>query len=259
MPSFNGLEYEVRGAGQPIVFLHAGISDMGMWDDQTAYFSGQYQVIRYDLRGYGKSPITSGEFSHVEDLDALLTHLNLASVVLVGCSIGGTTVLDYTLAHPDKVKALVLVGADPSGYEIQGEPPQALLNMQEALQSQNMPDALEYGAQLWVDGEGRTADQVDAALRNRVKQSLLIVFQNYGVGTNKPPAVLAVNHLADVHVPALIIVGKEDHPGLHSAAELMAAGIAGARLVVIEDTAHVPSMEKPAEFNRIVAEFLTAL
>ncbi|MBZ0308074.1 MAG: alpha/beta hydrolase, partial [Anaerolineae bacterium] len=181
MPSFNGLVYEVRGAGQPIVFLHAGISDMGMWDDQTAYFSGQYQVIRYDLRGCGKSPIIPGEISHVEDLDALLTHLNLASVVLVGCSMGGTTALDYTLAHPDKVKALVLVGADPSGYELQGEPPQALLKMQEALQNQNLPDALEYAAQLWVDGEGRTPDQVDSALRDRVKQTVLIMFQNYGV------------------------------------------------------------------------------
>lgn len=257
----NGTEihYEIRGTGQPLVFVHAGISDIGMWDGQWDSFTQNYQVLRHDLRGSGKTKPVDSEYSHIDDLHALLQHLNLTSAILVGCSMCGTTVIDYTLAHPENVKALVVVGADPSGYEMKGDPPANIIKMQESLQQGDLDSAVEYGARVWVDGERRTPNKVDSSVRERVKHTLKIMFGNYGIGKEKPPARPAVDRLHEIAVPTLLMVGDEDHPELIEAAQLMERAIPNAHLVLLADTAHVPSMEKSTEFNHLLARFLHTL
>src|SRR5258708_4040363 len=109
--------YEIVGTGHPLVLIHAGIADSRMWDDQIAAFSQHYQVIRYDVRGYGKTNSLSGPSSVVDDLYKLLTALNLSSVYLLGLSMGGGIAIDFTLTHPDMVAALIASAPALSGYE----------------------------------------------------------------------------------------------------------------------------------------------
>jgi pimeloyl-ACP methyl ester carboxylesterase len=102
------LHYEIKGKGHTIVLIHGGLADSRLWDDQFTKFSKNFRVIRYDLRGFGKSDFPVGAFSHVEDLYALLKFLKVEKVSLVGLSLGGIIAADFTLEHPETVEALVL-------------------------------------------------------------------------------------------------------------------------------------------------------
>ena len=97
------LHYEVAGEGGPLVLVHAGISDSGMWDAQVDAFSRHYRTIRYDLRGFGRSLMVPGPFSHHADLRALLDALGVNRAAFVGCSMGGDAVLNLALDECCKV------------------------------------------------------------------------------------------------------------------------------------------------------------
>ncbi len=113
--------YDVTGTGHPLVLTHAGIADHRMWDDQVATFAAHYQVIRWDIRGFGQSQMVAGPFSPSNDLYELLRFLQIKHVYLMGCSIGGSLTIDFALEHPDLVAALIPVAAGVSGFQDHGE------------------------------------------------------------------------------------------------------------------------------------------
>src|SRR5437868_14453827 len=100
--------YETAGAGQPLIMIHAGVADSRQWNNEFAFFAQRMRVVRYDLRGYGKSLPVDGEFSNMGDLLALLAHLQIDQpAVIMGCSMGGGLALDVALAHPSRERALI--------------------------------------------------------------------------------------------------------------------------------------------------------
>ena len=111
------LYFEVCGDGPALVFIHAGVSDHRMWAPQVDAFASKFKVMRYDLRGFGKSTMPQEKFALRDDLLALLRHLGITKAALVGCSMGGATAIDFTLEHPEMVSALVPVGAGVSGWD----------------------------------------------------------------------------------------------------------------------------------------------
>ena len=115
--------YEIAGEGRPLVLVHAGIADSRMWNEQFHAFAEQYQVIRYDRRGFGKTTMVAGPYAHQQDLYDLLQFLGIEEACFVGCSQGGKTVIDFTLEHPAMVQALVLVASALSGFSFAGTPP----------------------------------------------------------------------------------------------------------------------------------------
>jgi 3-oxoadipate enol-lactonase len=116
------LYYEIAGEGEPLVLVHAGIADSRMWDGQLAAFAHRYRVIRYDMRGFSRSGMVEGPYAHHEDLRALLDSLDIEHAFLVGCSIGGGTIIDFALQNPGRGRALVLVGSAVSGFETESDP-----------------------------------------------------------------------------------------------------------------------------------------
>ena len=96
--------YEIRGKGHPLVLVHGGLMDRRMWDDQFEFFARDYKVIRYDVRGHGRSAVPSEPFSHTHDLYGLLNYLNIESTYLIGLSMGGAIAIDFVLEHPDRLK-----------------------------------------------------------------------------------------------------------------------------------------------------------
>lgn len=255
------LAYEVAGEGETIIFAHAGFLDSGMWDDQWQIFSQKYQVIRYDMRGYGNSDALQGPTSRREELHALLTHLGIESAYLVGCSMGGEMMLDFTLEHPPMVKALVMVNSTPSGFELQGVPPADVLALIDATQKGDLARVSELQLRIWIDGPYRQPHQVSPEVRQRAWSMTQTPVRRMTWATAdmqpaNPLAPAAVQQLSNVHVPTLIVVGTLDDPEIQRAGDVLAAGIAGAQKAIIDNAAHIPSMEQPKEFNRLVLEFL---
>ena len=109
------IHFESACAGPAVVFIHAGVSDRRMWDPQFDYFADKFHVVRYDLRGFGKSEKPDLSYSNRADLGKVLQFLGIEKAALVGCSMGGSTAIDFTLEHPERVVALVTVGSGVSG------------------------------------------------------------------------------------------------------------------------------------------------
>jgi len=253
--------YEVMGAGEPLVLIHAGIADCSMWDEQCHVFAQQYQVIRYDMRGYGQTALVDEPYAHYQDLKSLLDFLGIQQAHVLGCSLGGTTALDFTLAYPSRVRSLIAVACRPEGYVFQSAPPPQLDAMEAAFQAGDFEQLSELEVQLWVDGPSRTPDQVDAALRDRVRAMNVVALKNEAaeVGQPQPLDPPAAQRLAEISAPTLVVIGDLDRSVMLSAADFMTQTIPHAHKVVIEGTAHLPSMEKPALVNQIVLDFIGKL
>ncbi len=256
------LYYEVAGEGHPLVFIHAGIADSRMWDDQFPVFARQYRVIRYDQRGFGKSEPVAGEFSYREDLLGLLRTLKIERTYVVACSMGGKTAIDLTLEHPEMVAALALSGSAPAGLQLDVQPSDLEPKMEEAEKNKDWELLLELETQLWVDGIGRTPQQVNPAVRARAMDMnrVAIEHQRKGLGSQKPSLQpYAAGRLAELKLPVLVVVGDRDELYAVAAADYMADHIPGARKAVITNTAHLPNMEEPQVFNQILTDFLDSI
>src|SRR5689334_19941744 len=103
------LYYEVAGSGPPLVLIHGFDLDTRMWDDQFEVFAQHYRVVRYDVRGFGKSARPTEPYAHEEDLKALLDYLGIAQAHIVGMSMGGGIAIDFTLTYPEMTRTLILV------------------------------------------------------------------------------------------------------------------------------------------------------
>lgn len=255
------LYYEVAGEGEPLVLGHAGFVDSRMWDDQWADFAQWYRVIRFDMRGFGKSDPAAAPINRRNDLHQLLKHLGVQRATLLGCSLSGELMLDFALEHPEMVAVLVVVSTAPSGFEMQGEPPRDLFEMMGAVEQGDLVRASELQNRIWIDGPFRQPEQVEPRIRQRAAEMNRIALVN-GTWMKADFAPLeplnppAVKRLGEIHVPTLVIAGALDHPEILRAADLMTAGISGAAKRVMADCAHIPNMERPEEFNRIVLDFL---
>jgi pimeloyl-ACP methyl ester carboxylesterase len=259
---FNGgkLYYEVTGEGHPLVFIHAGIADCRMWDEQVAFFSPHYRVIRYDTRGYGKTTTTDVEYSNRRDLVALLDHLGVEKACVAGCSRGGQIATDFTLEFPERVAALIPVCAGLGGFE-GGEflpEEQARFDEIERVEELGDFDALaQMEAEYWVLGVSRTPNQVDPQVLRRVAEMNRLSFDHRNEGGK--PIVLAppaAERLGSIRVPTLVIITDLDESVVRAMADVMANRIPGAQKLVITNSAHVPNMEHPDVFNRAVQAFL---
>lgn len=251
------LYYEMMGAGHPLVFVHAGIADSRMWDDQLADFAEHYRVIRYDIRGFGKSVMPPGPSSTSRDLYGLLQALGITRAHVVGLSIGGGIAIDFTLQHPEMVSALVLVASGLGGTQPSAEMQRAYADVDAALERDGIDAAVEAENRIWVDGPKRTPTQVNPSVRKRVTEMNGALYRLPEVDAPRerldPPAV---GRLGEIHVPTLVIVGDGDVPDVIETADMLEQGIAGARKVVFPGVAHMVNMERPAEFNRVVLDFL---
>jgi pimeloyl-ACP methyl ester carboxylesterase len=221
------LYYEIAGAGDPLLLVHAGIADSRMWDGQLAVFALRYRVIRYDMRGFGRSAMVEGPYAHHEDLRALLDSLGIARAFLVGCSIGGRTIIDFALQNPGRVGALVLVASAVSGFEAESDPPEQWEELVAADEAGDLERVSELEARIWVDGPYRGPDRVEPGVRDLVREMNLIALRNEasGVGDEPPLEPPAVGRVVEIQVPTLIIVGDLDQPETLERADVLERSI----------------------------------
>lgn len=255
-----GLYYETAGAGFSVVLIHAGVADRRMWDAEFLALARNYRVVRYDARSFGKSPLVSGAYSNRDDLYGLLKFLGIGKACLVGCSMGGLTATDFALEHPEQTAGLVLVAAGVGGYNDWSEASGRMeMEIFTAVRDGELKRAIELQAKLWIDGPARGLERIDPVFRDRARKLLEDNFSRELFAAQleeRPLTPPAIGRLGEIRVPALVIVGDADLPELLKMADILAEKIAGARKVVIPNTAHMVNMERPREFEALLLEFL---
>jgi pimeloyl-ACP methyl ester carboxylesterase len=255
--------YEAAGEGPAVLFIHAGIADSRMWDDQWEAFARDFRVVRFDTRGFGRTVTEDVEYSNRDDVRALMDHLGIGRAALIGCSRGGQIALDTVIESPERAWALVTVCGGLGGFNPQVEIPQEQIDRFEELDRLSAAGEWQAVVELetltFVDGWGREPGTSSASVRERV--TLMNTESVAHVDEGGRPIVLdppAIDRLDRVRVPTLVCIGVYDETYSQLAADEMARRIDGARKLVFEHSAHVPSMEEPEKFNAEVVAFLKA-
>ena len=260
----SGIAYEVAGAGPAVVLVHAGVADRRMWEPQWAGLTARHRVVRYDARGYGESLPPAGAWSQHGDLLALLDELGIRRAHLVGASMGAGIAVEATLARPESVASLVL--AAPGGALI-GPPSEDLQAVWRAevaaLDGGDIDAAVEVNLRAWVDGPSRPVEAVDPAVRAFVGTMQRDAFElpewdpdDAPEAELSPPADA---RLAEIDCWSMVVIGEADQPAIVEAAARVAGRVPAARLVSWPDVGHMVSLERPAEFERLVQDFLAAV
>ncbi len=255
------------GAGDKLVFLHADFVDSRMWDSVITRLESRYSISAYDKLGYGLSEKAPGPLCRRRELADVMESIGAGPAHLVGCSNGGLQALDYALENPKRVRSLTLVNSSPSGFQPVGEPPAELLAMIRAFQEGRLDEANDLQTRLWFDGPSRSLESIDPRrlpARESAKAMNRIFLENGTFATADmnpldpldPPAI---SRLGEIRVPTLVVSGALDYGENKRASRILADGIPGARFVEIKDCAHVPPLEAPAEFTKILEEFLGSI
>lgn len=252
-----------QGAGDALVFLHAGVCDHRMWQGQLHALSDRWRTVAYDRRGFGATRCEAEPFAQVADLVAVLDGLRIERAVLVGCSQGGRIAIDATLAHPQRVRGLVLVAAAITGApEVGTFAPEiaARIAVLEQAEARGDLDAVnELEAQLWLDGPAQPAGRVGGAARELFLAMNGIALRSAASAGEAVAAPPAWPRLHEIAVPTLVLWGPLDFPHIVANMRHVAAQVPGARAREIDATAHLPNLERPQAFDAALREFLATL
>jgi 3-oxoadipate enol-lactonase len=251
--------HDTQGEGPPLVLLHAGLTDSRLWEPQLHSFPQSHSVLRIDLPGFGNSPFEANPVSFRGAVREAMDAEGIDRAAVVGVSLGGNTALQLTLESPERVSALVLVGAGLPDHEWSEEVTSFFADEEAALERGDLDAAVVANLRMWFSGPRRALDDMDPAMRELVGEMQRQAFrQQQGLDDVRmlrlePPES---ERLGDVKVPTLVVTGDEDVTDIHRIADRLAAGIAGAERARIAGAAHLPSLERPEEFDRIVLAFL---
>ena len=221
------LYYEECGSGaRTVVLIHDGIAHSAVWDDVWPSFCKKFHTVRYDRRGYGRSPETTAAYWETEDITTLLRHLHMARTILVGSSHGGELSIDFTLQHPEMVEQLVLVGAVVSGMPYSDH--FLIRGMQNSKPFEK--NDVTAGVANWAKDKYVLAPGHDKAQKRLLELST----PNRQDLTHQDlarPTQPALPRLKEIRVPTLILTGDADIPDVHAHAGAIEAGIPGSRRV----------------------------
>jgi 3-oxoadipate enol-lactonase len=232
------LYYDKAGEGPAVVLLHGFGVDRRSWYPQFEVFAERYTVVAVDLRGFGLASMPDGPYRHHDDVAAVLDHLGIAQASLVGSSMGGRVAFDFAIAHPDRTRVVVSADGVPSGF-VFDRPLGAPRGPSREQVSQTLKSLGPERAEVFL------AICADSTRWHRKNEDPRVEVD--------PPAI---TRLGEVMAPTLVIVGGDDLPDYHKAADMFTTGIARARRHVIDGAGHLPNLDSPEEFNRIVLEFL---
>ena len=264
-PSGIAVERDGPPSGIPVVLLHAGVADRRMWDPQWPGLTAVRDAVRLDLRGFGESDRPpAGALDPLGDVLAALDHLGVTACHLVGSSLGAGVAVEVALTRPDAVRSLLLA---PPGGRLLTHRTAAFAAFaaaeNEAMARGDLDAAVEADITAWVVGEGRTLADVDPTVVSAVRLMQRRAFEIDAAWAEPdldavhldPPAV---ERLGDVRAPVLLVLGGHDLDIVHLATGTLVAGLRDVRRVDRPDVAHLPSMEEPEAFLRLLLDWVTA-
>ena len=251
------LYHEVAGSGTPVVLLHGGWLDLRQWDGQFEVLAREHTVVRYDARGYGRSPLGSAPYSHHEDLAALLRALGLDRPHLVGLSNGAAIAVEFAVWAPASVRSLVVGAAPMRGHDLG---PEFMTGMRAVVIAGAAGRKDECLAAAWAFAPLRVAGDLPE-VRRRVDR--LIREHEFAYarpeapkrGWIEPPVS---QRFGEITAPTLVILGDREKPALTEQGQAMAGAIPDAELALIEGAGHIVNLERPAEYLGAVQHWLRA-
>lgn len=253
------LEYDTRGNGPAVLFLHAFPLSMAMWDEQVRALETTQRVVRFDARGFGSSPPGDGPLTMervADDAVALLDHLGLPAAVACGLSMGGYAAFAMVRRHPERMRGLVLADT------------RAGADTEEARATRSVA-----AARALQEGAGATAESMVGKLlgATTTRERPDIVAKVRKIILETPPRGIAdalaglasradsTSTLREIRVPTLVVCGEEDTLTPVAEAEALARHITGARLVTIPKAGHLSNMENPEAFGLALKGFLSGI
>ncbi|HEY2507867.1 MAG TPA: alpha/beta hydrolase [Streptosporangiaceae bacterium] len=222
------------GSGPTLVLLHEGIGDSRMWDPVWPQLTAAFRTIRYDVRGYGRSPAPTENYGLLADLLAVLDHFEIGSAHVVGCSMGGGTALDLALAEPHRVRSLVLLCPGIGGYDWPEEPEVAAEF--EALPPGDEDAAADLIVRMWA------AAGPDPLVTELARSAARAWPGEQQFHQEDQPAF---GRLDQIGVPSIIMVGDKDRAPLIESNEQAAKLIPGCRLIMMPGVDHYPTVREP--------------
>lgn len=239
--------YEDHGQGEPVLLTHGYSATSQMWKGQVEAFAGRYRITTWDMRGHGQTDSPDdlalySEAATVEDMAAILDHLGIEKAVIGGLSLGGYMSMAFNVAHPEKVRALMLIDTGP-GYK--KDEPRAAWNETSYKRAENLEQnglaALGSGSEVRI-AMHRGADGLAKAARGMLTQFDSRIIES----------------LPNITLPTLVLAGANDTPFL-GATDYMANKIPGASKAIVPDAGHASNIDQPAAFNAAVGDFLAGL
>ena len=252
------INYEITGQGEALVLIHGWAQDLTIWDHQAQEFGLHYRVIRYDRRGFGKSTGYADATADPEDLRFLLDSLQIRSVILLGLSAGARAAVNFAVAFPDRVRALVIYGLAPiPGFTPAPAGPGPVMIFREIAQKHGLDSAgkaLRAHPLAWMPPNRPELQELLPAQWARYEgRDLLDPRPESG---RVPHASL--DQVARINVPTLVISGDHDLPLFIQVGDTIVRRIKGAQRVMIANAGHGAHFAQPAQFNSTVLQFLAA-
>ena len=250
---------ESDGEGPAVVLVHAGVAHLRMWDEQVAALRDAYQVIRFDTRGFGRTRVEDVPFSNRADVAAVMDHFGAKTAHVVGLSRGAFIALDFAVEQPARTRSLTWVAGGVRGLDIPAAPRDvaAYEQLEPLLAEKKWQEIVDIETRLWTDGPDQPATRVDPAVRQKMIQWNLESHQ----ADQQPeqaiqPEVEAAKALDRLTMPVLAMWGTLDTSSTLRSGEWLVANLPRIRSRVFEGVAHMVNLERPAEFNQLLREFL---
>jgi len=233
---------DTGGDGQVLVLLHPGWGDSSIWQPVLEHLPPHYRVIRYDTRGFGRSPAPAAPFSQVGDLATVLDHCGVTDVTLVGHSGGGGTAIGLALADPDRVRRLLLLAPGVQDYPWPDEDPY-MTEFGRLFAAGDRDGLVALGLRTWA------AAGADPAARAQVRGAVDAFFL---AGDYEQPDPPAYGRLADLRVPATMILGDLDYPMVIQCAQDIAARTPGCRRIAAPGADHLLPLRIPGQLAELI-------
>jgi pimeloyl-ACP methyl ester carboxylesterase len=220
------------GDGSALLLLHAGVADTRMWDPLWPALTARHRTIRYDVRGYGRSPKPTEEYTLLGDALTVLDHFGVAAAHLVGCSMGGGAAVEMALAQPGRVRSLVLLCPGIPGYPYPQDAQQQA-RFEAAAAAGDTDELIRIGLQQW----GRSGDD---PMVTELMRSALGAFD--GQARYQQPGEPVYERLGMLDIPVVLMMGDRDSPALIASNEAAAERIPGCVLIRMPGVDHYPTV-----------------
>lgn len=240
------LWFDSSGEGMPIVLLHQGVVDSRIWAPVLPQLAERHRVVRYDQRGFGRSPMPNGPYSLVDDLVGVLDSAGIDRAALVGASRGGGIALTAAVERPERVSHLVLLGSALPGHDRDIDFPQELIDRWEEAEKNE-----DYEAMAEIDLEIWAPLGADDELRAMFVENS--VGSNSEHATSDEPVAERVGRIA---APTLVVTGARDVQAINDVGALLAREIPGARSAVIQEADHMIPWRAPAQLAHLILGFV---
>jgi pimeloyl-ACP methyl ester carboxylesterase len=250
--------YEYHKCGKAnaevLAFIHGNTLDSTMWIKQVEYFKNSYDILLYDMRGFGKSDVPKGLHSRSRDFVSVVKSLDINQLLLFGVSRGAQVAVDVANIYPNFVSKLIVSDPLITGWN----PDTGISKIWQAATKITREKGVEAGKQYWL--KSRLFDSlIDNTEAMKILEPILKNYNAWNWLNDEhciKPELNPTEDMGNIKIPTIIIYGEKDMPEFIECAKFLHDRIKGSKLVEIKGVGHLPNIEKPVEFNVTCKKFL---